>query len=623
MPVKKTRSFFFTLLSFALLSCNQEMLYPTPTKTLFSETFAPLALTETSTKILPSETFAPSSTQTLSIPDTSETQSPIAQTEISSTSNETLIYDDGANILAINAQTGESRVLISRSELQILFGKDRSAQSSTYGKETPFQITLSPNLKEALVSACFTLDNKFRCSDEYFVYSLEEKTAIRLDKPGAYGVYWTWSPDGLKLAGSAWLYSDADYELTRFYAINHNGTNLVALSAVGDNDWRINWHPGNEVILPLTTIANFRSIFIDGSREPNILVSGLAQTDKALCLSFSPDFNRVAFSVRQAANTNVNQIYVARSDFAEVSLIAEYPANVQTLCDIQWSPNQRFIYLNEFADTRVEVSVKQNNFSKKSMLLNLETSAVADISQNAFSCGWTPDNQLIYEEENESSEAVRVRSFDPTTLQSDSLPENLDSLIQHCPLQWLENAPSLNIPNGFPVRNACYPGKEIADEEEAELSPLFDILSVSSSLDDKTLSVTFHSAAASKNLNDYLTPNIPETYLNGWEVLIDADNNFLSGDKLGIDYRFSVGVKPRPDGNPPGLMGVILKFDTAQNTYIPISALQMSFDPDAATLQLTGEIPEITNISRLVFLSRIVKAMNGSSPNVNGDRLCN
>ncbi|GAB1469861.1 hypothetical protein MASR2M66_07380 [Chloroflexota bacterium] len=159
--------------------------------------------------------------------------------------------------------------------------------------------------------------------------------------------------------------------------------------------------------------------------------------------------------------------------------------------------------------------------------------------------------------------------------------------------------------------------------ETDPLSSLFDILSVSSSITGEQLSVTFNSSAASKSLNDYLTPNIPEQFLNGWEVLIDVDNNALTGDKLGIDYRFSVGVKPRPDGNPPGLAGIILKFDSAENKYASVDALQMLFEPDSASLTLTGNIPGINQTSRLIFLSRLVEKMVNSNPLVVGDRICN
>ncbi|MCZ2127598.1 MAG: hypothetical protein LC099_07475 [Anaerolineales bacterium] len=548
----------------------------------------------------------------------SPTESLVSQSETPSASTETLIYDDGKNVVAINSATGATQILISRDELKFIFGEDKSAQSYTYEKEIPFQISLSPNLKEALISFCSILDSKFRCSNEYFIYSLEEKTAIRLPKPDAYGAYWVWSPDSSKLAGASWTYNAADYELLRFYSVNHDGTNLVALSAVTNDNWQTDWHPGSGAILPLTYAANFRSILADGSGEPDIFVSGLAQNDKIRCLSFSPDFNRVAFLVHQDGDLDRNRIYVARSDFAEVSLIAEYPMDARYLCDMQWSSDQRFVSIEGHADARAEVGAKQNNLATQSALINLEANSVSPVSQNAFACGWTPNNELIYEDE------TSVALFDPTTLQSSALPEALTSLVKHCPLQWLKSAPALNIPQGLPVRNACHPGGEITDDqkENAALSPLFDVLSVSSSLDDETLSVTFHSAAASKNLNDFLSPGVPEPYLNGWEVLIDSDNNFLSGDKVGTDYRFSVGVKPRPNGNPPGLAGVILKFDADKKTYVPIEALQMLYDPDAATLTLTGKIPGITQISRLVFLSRVVSGMNGSTPNVGGDRLC-
>lgn len=546
-----------------------------------------------------------------------------AQTPVSSTS--ALIYDDDKNIISVNPDTGETKVLISRSEIKLLLGEDKSADSYTYRHERPVPIDISPDFKKALVAVCLSLDNKFRCLNEYFVYSLEEKIAIRLPKPSdSYGVYWKWSPDGSKLAGAGWTYTGADYEVNRFYSVNSDGTNLTTLSSITNDNWRIAWHPGGAVILPLTYVTNFRSIFVDGSKEVDVLLDSLEWNDKVECLAFSPDLNRVALVVSRDTRNDHHWLYIARSDFADPSIVTEYDIDSRYLCNLDWSPDQSFIHVNYAPDPRVEAGKDQNEMPLLDILVNVENGRLVEPPQNSHVCGWTPDSNLIYEKRGFTGEAVGIDLLDVKNSTPVSLPDNVKTVVTHCPIKWLKDAPVLNIPEGLSVGNACHPGSEIQDMREADsLSSLFDILSVSSSINEEELSVVFSSASASKSLNDYLTPNISEQFLNGWEVLVDVDNNALTGDKLGIDYRFSVVVKPRPDGNPPGLAGVILKFDSSGNKYVSVDALHMLFDPDAASLTLTGKIPGITENSRLIFLSRMVDKMVNSKPVVVGDRICN
>lgn len=554
---------------------------------------------------------------TSSVPETTPTLAPTLE----SNPNGTLIYDDGKDILAVNADTGETQKLISREELQLLIGQDKSADSYTYQKERSIPITLSPDLKYALVSICIALDARLRCAEENFIYSLENKNVIRLpNPPDSYGVYWKWSPDGSKLAGASWNYLEAAYQLGRFYVIDKDAQNLNSLTTVNNGNWQIAWNPNGRAIHLMTFVTNFQLLFVDGSGAIDISIPSLAWNDKVECLSFSPNNSQVAFVLRKELPKDHDWVYTADSDFSNSSLISDYDLDSSFFCSIQWSPDAQSLHIQYKQDERAEAGAKIDpTISAPDKLIDITSKTIKDSPANTQICGWTPNGNLVISQNDLTGQDVGIEVQGAST----PLPESISAIIKHCPFLWLSRAPELVIPEGLSVGNACHPGVEIQDPTESEPLPeLFDILSVSSSLNGEEISVTFHSAAASKDLNDFLSPGISEKYLNGWEVLIDADNNALSGDKLGFEYRFSAAVKPRPNGNPPGLAGAVIKFDSSANSYSALDNLEMLYDPDASTLTLTGSVPGLSQSSRLVFLSRLVNNITSSGPITSGDRLC-
>jgi hypothetical protein len=128
-------------------------------------------------------------------------------------------------------------------------------------------------------------------------------------------------------------------------------------------------------------------------------------------------------------------------------------------------------------------------------------------------------------------------------------------------------------------------------------------------------------AGASAELTDYLTPGI-ENFTNGWDVLVDIDNNLLTGDQAGIEYRLVASVRSDAGGTKAQLIGGILKFSPQTLSYSPTGELRMALNPANNTLTLSGIVPGITPDSRIVITSRVILSVTNSQPNMAGDLVC-
>src|SRR5690606_29372727 len=138
------------------------------------------------------------------------------------------------------------------------------------------------------------------------------------------------------------------------------------------------------------------------------------------------------------------------------------------------------------------------------------------------------------------------------------------------------------------------------DVDPENIPDVFDLIEASSTLDGEVLSVVLKSSKFTEYLVEYLTPNVTD-FLNGWDVFIDVDNNTLTGDSIGVEYRFSVAIRA---GNEPQIGSVILAYDPVTDTYTRTGTVEVRFDTLNQTLNLSGSIPGINPNSRLVFLSR-------------------
>jgi WD40 repeat protein len=350
--------------------------------------------------------------------------------------NGTILYDDGNDILSIDVNTGESTVLISREALESSLAKDRSADSYTYGAKQPIKISLSPDRSKALVTICSDLDARYRCLFSDHVYSLDTQSGIQLPiPPDAYGVYWQWSPDGSKLAGAAWSYDRAVYFPTAFYAVNNDGTNLSALGPVINERWQLTWQPDGTAVYPFSFVANFQSIFLDKTKPQDITLTGLDVNESIECLAFSPDGRKAVFTVRNASQKNRERVYIANFDFSEVTQLTEYDIDSRYFCNVNWSPDQRFVHLRYEYDTRAETGEEKTGTEpRKDKLVNVETSSLLDTPRDLLTCGWTPDNNLVYETKTKDG-GIQVLS--PAINSPVAISAEIQSAVLHCPLEWL------------------------------------------------------------------------------------------------------------------------------------------------------------------------------------------
>ncbi len=568
----------------------------------------------------PTEIGAPAITETPAPAATIIVVEPTALQPTPSGSNGAVIYDNGKDIVSIDPATGETKLLISRAEIQLLIAKDRSAESYTYGFERPFPITLAPDLTKALVILCAGLDERLRCVFEYYVYFLESKTALRLPiPPDSYGVYWNWSPDGSNLAGTAWGYDKAFYKLTQFYSVRADGDVLIPLGPITNEHWRIVWNPGNKAIHPMTFATNFQSVFVDASPREDIPIASLEWDDKFECLTFSPDGSQAAFVVRRDNPKDHDRVYISRANFTDIAPVTEYDIKSEYLCRIQWSPDQRFLAIGYELDQRAEAGLElDENASHPGKLIKLDTASLIETRKDAAVCGWTPDNNLILELKGVAGNEGGIEVVNPLNSEPVSLPPGL-SAVTHCPILWLKDALAFDVPAGLSVKDACHPGGTFADfQDEVPVPEAFDFVQASAALDGETLTAIMTMKSVPADLSAYLTPDA-NNFVNGFDILVDVDNNALSGDKFGVEFALSVGILPGADGAAPTAEGVLGEYDPAAQSFAKGDKFTPSFDPDAKTLTVSLAIPGITADSRLVFLSRRV---NDAKSAVISDRLC-
>lgn len=556
------------------------------------------------------------STEQTSTPTFSSTTVPAQESPSESVviahTNGWVIYDDTNNIISLNLDTGETKVLISRKEVQQIIVQDKSALSYTYGYEKPIKINLSPDMTKAQISICATLDNNFRCIFEDYIYTIRSKSAIRLQPaPDSYGVYWQWSPDSTKLAGAAWTYSQDAYKLLKFYSINSTGSDLRQISIISNDDWQFAWHPGNTAILPYTSLQNFRSIFSDGSGEPTIIIPGLSANDKIACIGFSPDTGRVAFVIRSASARNQDSLYIARSDFQEVTLINQFASDPRYSCQVNWSADQNYIHIDYQYIQREETGVEDLSIPITGIdkVINISTKQEVALPANAQICGFKPEQLIYLDNETSNLNLFNLANAEITNIEN--------ATMQYCPKHWFAQEPEPDISQGISIENACHPNATYADDDQniENIPAVFDLVEASSTLDGEVLSVVLKSNTFTEYLSEYLTPNVDD-FLNGWDVFIDVDNNTLTGDSIGIEYRFSVAIRA---GTEPQIGSVILAYDPTTDSYTRAGVVEVRFDTLNQTINLTGTIPSITPNSRLVFLSRL---KDFTTREITGDRIC-
>lgn len=539
--------------------------------------------------------------------------------------NGMVIYDDTRNFLVFDLQTESRKILLSRQELESQLPPDRSAESSNFEAVVPLRVYFSPDFTKAHISICANLDEDFRCGFRDFIYDLAQRSLIELRMPSdMYGVHWQWSPDGSQLAGAGWTYRGSTHLTPRYYSINSDGSNLRQLSVIKTKDWRMEWHPGGQAIIPMITQSRFNTILADASGTSKINIEELNQNDKMECLEYSPDYQSAAFITRNADRENIDRAFISRSDFEFPSMVFELNMDARYHCELTWSPDQKYLHIQYSPDWKDSFDLEQEQppLPPLDFVYDIETTgALLNLPASASACGWTPDNKLIYVQKNQKNNSSIVGLFDPITSNTIALPENLQKSLRGCPVAWL-SVIDLELPEQAQASNVCHPGGTFQDIEEISLTiPYYNILEVSTSLKGETLSASIKTAGASSELTNYLTPGI-NNFTNGWDVLVDIDNNILTGDQAGIEYRLVASIRPEEDGTKARLIGGILQFSQQTLSYSPIGELNLSLDADNSVLTLSGIVPGITPDSRIVITSRVILSITNSQPNLAGDLVC-
>jgi hypothetical protein len=359
-----------------------------------------------------------------------------------------VIYDDTRNILVFDLQTETRRILLSRQELERQLPSDRSAESSNFGTTVPLRVFLSPDFTKARISICANLDDNFRCGFRDFIYDIANQSFIELKIPSdMYGVHWKWAPDGSQLAGAGWTYRGSTYTVPSYYAINSDGSNLRQIHVIRTDDWRMEWHPGSQAILPMTAQTRFDTILTDASGTSKINIEELNRNDKMECLEFSQDYQSAAFITRSAENERLNRAFIARSDFEFPSMIFELDMDARYHCEIVWSPDQKFLHLQYLPDWKDTFDLEQErpDLPPLDFIYDIEqTGTLLNLPASANACGWTPDSKLIYTRK-DAQNSISIGLFDPVTSNTIALPEKLQKSLRGCPIAWLPDL-NLNLP---------------------------------------------------------------------------------------------------------------------------------------------------------------------------------
>ena len=170
--------------------------------------------------------------------------------------------------------------------------------------------------------------------------------------------------------------------------------------------------------------------------------------------------------------------------------------------------------------------------------------------------------------------------------------------------------PSLGTRSGqcTPDQPIVTPGQTVMDDAADVLAAHVDIIEVSSSLSEETLTVVFQLRDVPETLTFGRT-GVPENAIEyNWEVAIDVDNDWATGSG-GFDYVLSAMhfVFPRSGGTntiaPIATTEIVQTYtwelDRWDAMTVEVARIEVAAEDD--TITLSGKVPGITAESRLAF----------------------
>jgi Tol biopolymer transport system component len=583
---------FFLIISFVWAGCSTAQV----TKTENSQTLAP-----SSTPSPPTATLMPTAT-------------PIGG------SNGLVITQRLNDFYMLNLVTGEKKLFLSLDEAKPMLPKDRTFDA--YGFEPGnLDASLSLDLTKAKITICSKLNKDLNCIFEDLVYDNLNNVVTSLNSTG-----WQWSPDGSKLASIENVYvgEGVNQEFVSAYlnVINSDGTNFQTIVPLADEFAYFEWHPDGKRIYTYDPINSnfFKEIQLDGAVK-ELTSSELKEDDLVACLDFSSDGKKIAFAVNSKAIYDFYRIYIASSDLGDVSLITEYSADAYGGCEIDLSPDQRFVFVKhdykrenggEYYDpiytgfnTKTGDSLETPQYQKEySQDLGMDH-VIQDI------CGWSPDGKLVYTNEQ------NLIFLNPSTHQ-----ETNTSIALGCPLLWLppnyiDPSPETAWGMRYDEVPTCHAGQATNDPEDSSILNYLDILKGSTIIEGNKLKVTLTLRSVPPEITTVHeftdTSDIMSFY---YYVGIDLDNNIQTGSpdsgQEGEDASIMVSIFQK-DGK---LFGQVFTSKFGTNELFD-SPSELLIDKSNNTITFYGDFPEIDINSYVNF-----SAYSFDNDTFMGDHLC-
>ncbi len=159
------------------------------------------------------------------------------------------------------------------------------------------------------------------------------------------------------------------------------------------------------------------------------------------------------------------------------------------------------------------------------------------------------------------------------------------------------------------VASPCVIGATISDPSDDVNSDYIDVLSLSTSQNDQTLTAVFtmRDVPATLTFNRVGVPQNVAEY--AWIITIDVDNNRQTGNGSGMDYELSAmhfvshADTPVIRAIPDGVQVNTWKYDPPTQSWNYVSQATLTVDTQSNTMQLVGAIPGISSNSRFDFLT--------------------
>jgi hypothetical protein len=290
-------------------------------------------------------------------------------------------------------------------------------------------LSLSPDGTMLLIRVAVS-----RTHSDYYLADTDSGSITLLEQiPYVSNIHWEWSLDSSKLAGIAINWQGYS---TGSFVINSDGTGLKQIAQT-DNGESLVWSTDSTQIYSLSSVEKFWAIDADGSNKRKIEIEGIEPSTYIECMQFSQDSKKVAFMVTPSFVDGFHQIYVANSDFTDLTLVTEFNSELVGCSNFDWSPDQK--YLLVMFNNRCVPGTCSVDYG--AYVFGMDTGEAVNLPAEVLFCGWSPDSHLVFLQGRpitiddglylDYKNSLRLMDL------SKSNPEPVETIFSACPIAWL------------------------------------------------------------------------------------------------------------------------------------------------------------------------------------------